>query len=161
MKDFTQYAGFGRRAAGLALDLILFGAVSELVLYFLYGPAYYQWLLKSVGAMQVYGAGQIVVNQILPAVLTVLLWIKLKGTPGKLLLSCVVVDANTHMRINFAQALIRYFGYIVSMIPLGLGFLWVLWDPRRQGFHDKIAGTVVLIEDEADKSIAVLMQEMH
>lgn len=145
----------------LFLDLILFGAISELLLYFLYGPAYYQWLLRAEEAMPVYGVGQIFVNQILPALFTLLLWIKLKGTPGKLLLGCVIVDAKTRKRISFLQALIRYFGYIISMIPLGLGFLWVLWDPKHQGFHDKMAGTIVLMEDEADKSLATLLQEMR
>ncbi|RYY81863.1 MAG: RDD family protein, partial [Comamonadaceae bacterium] len=34
--------------------------------------------------------------------------------------------------------------YFVSAIPLCIGFLWVAWDPRKQGWHDKLAGTVVV-----------------
>ncbi|MBN1351073.1 peptidylprolyl isomerase [candidate division KSB1 bacterium] len=35
-------------------------------------------------------------------------------------------------------------GKIISAVPLFLGFLWALWDERRQAWHDKIAGTVVI-----------------
>jgi uncharacterized RDD family membrane protein YckC len=35
-------------------------------------------------------------------------------------------------------------GYYVSAIPFGLGLLWVGIDPKKQGWHDKLAGTVVI-----------------
>lgn len=38
------------------------------------------------------------------------------------------------------RALAAWFGVMVMF----LGFLWVAWDPERQGWHDKIAGTVVV-----------------
>jgi uncharacterized RDD family membrane protein YckC len=44
---------------------------------------------------------------------------------------------------------VRYLGYFVSALPLGLGFFWVAWDKRKQGFHDKLAKTVVIHEDES------------
>jgi len=40
----------------------------------------------------------------------------------------------------------RYFGYFLASIPLGLGLLWVAFDKRKQGWHDKLAGTVVIRE---------------
>ena len=43
-----------------------------------------------------------------------------------------------------AQFIIRYLGYYVSIIPLFLGIIWVGIDKRKQGFHDTLAGTVVL-----------------
>jgi len=43
--------------------------------------------------------------------------------------------------------LLRYLGYYLSMLPLFLGFIWVGIDRRKQGFHDKIAGTVVIRQD--------------
>ena len=46
---------------------------------------------------------------------------------------------------GFAKAILREsVGKYISISFLGLGFLWILWDPRRQGWHDKIAGTVVV-----------------
>jgi uncharacterized RDD family membrane protein YckC len=32
------------------------------------------------------------------------------------------------------------------MLPLCLGIFWVGWDKRKQGWHDKIAGTLVIKE---------------
>jgi uncharacterized RDD family membrane protein YckC len=46
--------------------------------------------------------------------------------------------------LDVVGAIIRYIGAIVSAIPLGLGYLWVIWDPKKQGWHDKIAGTYVI-----------------
>ncbi|HBX67811.1 MAG TPA: hypothetical protein DEH25_00005, partial [Chloroflexi bacterium] len=52
-------------------------------------------------------------------------------------------------RMNFFRSLVRYVGYIVSIIPLFLGFFWILFDRRRQGWHDKLAGTCVVYTWEA------------
>ena len=44
------------------------------------------------------------------------------------------------------MAFLRWIGYMLSSLPLNLGFLWVAFDARKQGFHDKLAGTVVILE---------------
>ena len=38
----------------------------------------------------------------------------------------------------------RYLAYLVSMLPLCFGFLWIAWDKKKQGWHDKIAKTYVI-----------------
>jgi uncharacterized RDD family membrane protein YckC len=44
------------------------------------------------------------------------------------------------------QAALRHLiGYPLSMAPFFLGFLWMLWDPRQQGWHDKLARTIVVM----------------
>lgn len=43
-----------------------------------------------------------------------------------------------------AQLVGRYLAYYMSMRPLGLGLIWVVFDKRKQGWHDKLAGTVVV-----------------
>ena len=55
-----------------------------------------------------------------------------------------IVDAKTGKKLSTGQAIGRYFAYLVSMIPLGLGFIWIGIDSRKQGWHDKLAGTVVI-----------------
>ena len=55
-----------------------------------------------------------------------------------------VADIRTGRPIGGWRAFERQLAKLVSLIPLGLGFLWMLWDPRRQTWHDKIAGTVVV-----------------
>jgi hypothetical protein len=43
---------------------------------------------------------------------------------------------------------LRYVGYLVSAIVVSLGFIWILFDSKRQGWHDKIAKTYVVYFDE-------------
>jgi uncharacterized RDD family membrane protein YckC len=78
------------------------------------------------------------------ALVVILFWRWKQGTPGKLMLRLRIVDAGTGGEPGLRQWCLRYVGYILSTLPLLLGFLWVAWDPRRQGWHDKLAGTVVI-----------------
>lgn len=84
------------------------------------------------------------VSWLLPAAATILFWKYRQATPGKMIVYARVVDARTGEPITFWQGALRYLGYFVSMVPLFLGILWVAFDPRKQGWHDKIAGTVVV-----------------
>jgi len=70
-------------------------------------------------------------------------WTLVGFTPGKAVIGLKVVRKNGS-NISFFRALLRLFGYWISSIPFFLGFLWVLWDPKRQGWHDKLAGTQVI-----------------
>ena len=76
--------------------------------------------------------------------LFVLFWIFRNAEPGKMIFRAVIVDASSHAPATSGQYLLRYLGYYISLIPFGLGFLWVGIDPRKQGWHDKIASTVVI-----------------
>lgn len=64
-------------------------------------------------------------------------------TPGKIVFGVRVVALNGDS-ISFGTAFLRWVGYIISAIFLLLGFIWVAFDPKKQGWHDKIAGTVVI-----------------
>ena len=55
-----------------------------------------------------------------------------------------MVDANTGQALSTGQAVGRYFAYILSMIPLFLGFIWVAFDARKQAWHDKLSGSIVI-----------------
>jgi len=80
----------------------------------------------------------------LPAIAVVLFWIYRQATPGKIAISARIVDARTGGKPSTKQLVVRYLGYYVSTVPLMLGILWVAFDPRKQGWHDKLAGTVVV-----------------
>ena len=67
----------------------------------------------------------------------------LGATPGKLALGYMIVGPDGR-KIGFGRSLGRYLGYIISAIPLYLGFIWVGIDAYKQGWHDKIAGTYVV-----------------
>jgi hypothetical protein len=91
-----------------------------------------------------HGPADFVISWVLPAIAVVIFWIKKQATPGKMIISARIADAQTGADMSTRQAVIRYLAYFVSIIPLCLGLIWVAFDPRKQGWHDKIAGTVVV-----------------
>lgn len=76
-------------------------------------------------------------------------FIALEGSPsgqtvGKRLVGIRVVDAMTAEPIGWGRALLRHIGRWFSGLAFGLGYLWMLWDPARQTWHDKMASSVVI-----------------
>jgi uncharacterized RDD family membrane protein YckC len=98
----------------------------------------------SFQTMQVSGGINMVINYILPAIVVLLFWAYKSATPGKLILKLRIVDAKTGEKPSTAQWLLRYLGYYLSAVVFMLGFIWVGLDRRKQGWHDKIARTVVI-----------------
>ena len=88
----------------------------------------------------------VLVEYVLPVGVVLLFWIRRQATPGKIMIHAKIVDANTGADPRPGQFVLRYLGYFVSGIFLGLGFLWVAFDRRKQGWHDKLATTVVIRE---------------
>ena len=73
------------------------------------------------------------------------------GQTAGMTLGGIKVVSTTGARPTFGQAVLRYIGYFVSAIPFALGFLWVAFDNRRQGWHDKLGRTYV-VDSEAEFS---------
>jgi uncharacterized RDD family membrane protein YckC len=67
-------------------------------------------------------------------------------TLGMRLFHLRVADANTGQPIGYGRAALRYVGYLLSVIVCYIGLIWAAFDSRKQGWHDKIASTVVLQE---------------
>ncbi len=65
-------------------------------------------------------------------------------TPGRYIIGIKLVDAKTEEPPTLFQYIRRFFGYFISLPPLMLGYIWSMWDAKRQTWHDKIAGTVML-----------------
>jgi len=78
----------------------------------------------------------------------VFFWVLLGQTPGKLLMGVRIARTNGQ-RLTIGRALLRYLGYWLSAIPLGLGFFWVLVDDQRQCWHDKLADTYVIYDSRS------------
>lgn len=153
-RQTIRYAGFWRRFAAFMLDYIMFSSVLFLVIYLIHGPDYLHWTMYEQD-QAVYSVVEALLNYVLLPAVIVIFWLRMSATPGKLLLNCRVADAETLKPLRPGQAVLRCFGYLISFIPLGFGFLYAAWDPRKQGLHDKIARTIVIVEDEADR----LLQE--
>jgi uncharacterized RDD family membrane protein YckC len=82
--------------------------------------------------------------ELIVMLVVLIFWVRDQATPGKRVLGLRIVDADSLGAPRFAQYLSRYVGYLVASLPLGLGLLWALWDPRRQGWQDKLANTLVV-----------------
>jgi uncharacterized RDD family membrane protein YckC len=111
----------------------------------------------------------VIFNYVLPVVVLVLLWKWKSATPGKMILGLKVVDADTGGKLSASQCIMRMLGYIPPLLPLTFltmamvapqpmllvgaavftspllwGFISILTDPRKQGWHDKLARTLVV-----------------
>ena len=136
--DDLVYAGFWIRVGASIIDTILIVIVTWPILYAIYGMAYFS------SEQIIAGTWDVLISWVFPAVAVIAFWMYISATPGKKLLHLKIVDADTGQKPSSAQFIGRYFGYFVSMIPLFLGLIWVGIDKRKQGFHDKLAGTVVI-----------------
>ncbi|MCW5648553.1 MAG: RDD family protein [Ramlibacter sp.] len=133
-----EYVGFWPRLGATVIDILLQLVVTVPLTWVIYGR------LSSPAGTGFQGVADLLVNLVLPAVLVIGFWVYLGATPGKMAISARIVDAETGAPLNTTQSVIRYVGYIVSFIPFGLGYLWIAFDRRKQGWHDKMAGSVVV-----------------
>lgn len=138
MEEQLEYVGFWRRVLASIIDSLLIGMITLPLLLAFYGMAY----LSSDNFIE--GPIDFLVSYVLPAVAIILFWVWKQATPGKMALSAKIVDAKTGKEPSLGQYIVRYLSYFVSVLPLCLGFLWVAFDSKKQGWHDKIAGTVVI-----------------
>ena len=135
-----KYAGFWARAIATIIDSILWLMVALPSLYLIYGMKYF----SAANSSMIAGPADALINWIIPIFVILAFWYYKQATPAKILLKMKIVDAQTGNAPTLTQFIIRYLAYIPSMLVFGLGFLWVAWDQRKQGWHDKLAGTVVV-----------------
>ncbi len=134
-----EYAGFWIRVWASIIDSILVGLITVPILLSCYGTQYFLDSEKTLN-----GPVDFFVSWVLPPIAVILFWIYKLATPGKMIISSKIVDARTGDKPTTAQFIGRYFAYLISGLPLGLGFFWVAIDKKKQGWHDKLAGTVVV-----------------
>lgn len=136
-----NYAGFWLRTLAWLIDTIIMLPFILFAVYLIYGDAYFAYTEEMRFS---YGFWDIFFNYIVPCVYSLFFWLRFGGTPGKLLLGLKIVDAQSGGKISLRQGVLRYLGYFVAMIPLCIGLVWVAFDKRKQGWHDKIGETVVV-----------------
>jgi uncharacterized RDD family membrane protein YckC len=71
-------------------------------------------------------------------------WAVLGQTIGMMPFGLRVVRAEDGGKITWTNAILRLIGFVISAICLYIGLIWAAFDPRKQGWHDKIGGTVVV-----------------
>ena len=91
-------------------------------------------------------AGGLIIFVLVIVYAVVYLWlVSTRGqSPGKMALGIKIVRMDGSS-LGFGGALIReIIGKLVSSLIFYLGYIWILFDGKRQGWHDKIAGTYVV-----------------
>ncbi len=146
-----RYGGFWKRAIAFLIDTVIVMII--LLIIFLAGL-----LALWSGSSSQYGAfvseglvdtlfGFMISYSFVAVLIHMLYFTYFHGTcgqtPGKMIFGLRVVQT-TGEEMTLGLAFLRWVGYIISKIFLYLGFIWVAFDRRKQGWHDKIAGTVVI-----------------
>jgi uncharacterized RDD family membrane protein YckC len=153
----VSYTGFWWRFLANLVDTLIMSAVQFGLLFLLFPGAVDMEVaaqgepgtgIGPLGELET-GSGALVTGVNLLAILLGVayvlgFWLTKQATPGKLAIGARIVDARTGGKPSVGQFILRYLGYFLSSLPLFLGFLWVAFDRRKQGWHDKIAGTVVV-----------------
>jgi|LauGreSBDMM110SN_4_FD.fasta_scaffold188913_2 uncharacterized RDD family membrane protein YckC len=123
-----KYAGFWIRFVALVIDCIIIVPLNN-------------YILSCIGDGSILRI--LVPNMIWWAYTAGLTSSNLQATLGKKILGLKVVDLNGN-RISFGQATGRFFASILSGLILGIGYLMVAFNAKKQGLHDQIAGTFVI-----------------
>ena len=143
-----EYAGFWRRFGALIIDLIVISIPS--------------WIMGPVWGLGIYGfeysngfpleSGLIdlpplVFADFVPTIIGIgyfiALWAWHGQTVGKMVAQIKVIRTDG-TKVGVGTAIIRYLGYIVCGLTLFIGFLWIVIDRRKQGFHDMMEDTCVV-----------------
>jgi uncharacterized RDD family membrane protein YckC len=149
----TQFAPHGERLLAYIVDslivsLVIFAAV--IVIGIVTALAYGMSANNGPGSGVVSGAFVATIVLLTFAVIILALlyfpffWARGGQTPGMKLFGLYVVRDSDGGRIGWGAALLRLIGYWVSGAVFYLGFIWIFFDDRRRGWHDLIAGTLVV-----------------
>ena len=158
-----HYAGFASRAIALVIDYLIILLLLFIMVWFINSipnllnlqVINLNWLNSTVIFVSSTAFTLIIIYTYFN-----FFWFLTGQTLGNAVMGIRVVRTNGR-RVGFLRGLVRSIGYLLAFIPLGLGFLWVLGDDRRQGWHDKLAGTYVIYAWEARPNERFLSQSFQ
>ncbi|MDD4874528.1 MAG: RDD family protein [Dehalococcoidales bacterium] len=144
-----EFAGFWRRVGAFMIDLLALSVISSICMpygYFGFMKLQTPDILSGVSDWLI--LPQLIFGNLLSVLVGVayfiIFWVWRGQTLGNLLFNIKVIRPDGS-NVTVSIAFLRYLGYIVSTLVLFMGFIWIAFDKRKQGFHDKIAGTYVVI----------------
>lgn len=148
-------AGFVPRLAAYIFDTVLLQMIFLLVLY-PWGSELKDLLELAAKQYDITAEGTPDIVPVLKAQgllmliyapISLIYWVGFNGrfgaTPGKNLVGLRIVDLQSQP-IGYRRAFRRYCAEVVSMLPLGMGYLMVAFSPTKQALHDILAGTKVV-----------------
>jgi uncharacterized RDD family membrane protein YckC len=135
-----EQAGFGLRYGAWMFDFLIT----------LIGMMVFTFIVTAASRRSVVGSNRdLVIVAALTALLLVVNFVVLAGsngqTAGMRILGIYIVRVDGRPFTRKDAALRHLVGYPLSVLAFFLGFLWIMWDPRQQGWHDKLARTIVVM----------------
>jgi uncharacterized RDD family membrane protein YckC len=159
-----KFAGFWRRLVAYVIDstiitIIFFVLFMIAMMAFLFGAMSVdssEWLADLIDPTR--ASSLFIFTWIFYAAMMLAYFTYFHGatgrTPGKMLLGLQVLSADG-TPISYSIAFLRAVGYLVSGVLFNIGFIWAAFDKRKQGWHDKIAGTVVIIREQENTTAGI------
>ena len=135
----VAFAGPGARLVAYIVDIIIVSLV--VVLLSILGVA----LAVTIPPLAIL---PIVAVIVIPLIYFPYYWSNSGQTPGMKMMGIRVVRDRDGGPVTSGQAVLRLLGYWVSGAVFYIGYIWIFIDKRKRGWHDLIAGTVVV---EADR----------
>ena len=162
--EIGVYAGLGRRFIAFVVDTILILLIGIVVITFFNLAngikfAYYIAVQHApISDLTESGTIDAALSPIIAAfgmLVIIIPWLyyasfessRSQATPGKLLMRTVVTDMDGN-KPTFARVTLRHFAKFISTLIIFIGFLMIGLTKRKQGLHDKIAGCLVLLQQE-------------
>ena len=134
-----RYAGFWVRLVAFIIDAIIVGVIGAALSPLFGGPTVIQ-----TGTTFEVNTGATGIQLLIDLVYFVGFWMWRAQTPGMIPFNMRVVRADNGENVDVSRAILRYVGLLISIVVLFLGVIWVAFDGRKQGWHDKLAGTLVV-----------------
>lgn len=143
-----EFAGFWRRFASYIIDSIILSIIPAIFSPFWgFGTSKFWDVSDIVDAPDWVFIPFIAIGNLISFLISagffVIFWKLLGQTPGKMVMGIKVIRTDGSS-LNWQSAILRYVGYMVSGFVLCLGFIWIAFDERKQGWHDKMADTYVV-----------------
>jgi uncharacterized RDD family membrane protein YckC len=157
-----ECAGFWRRLGAYLIDSAILSSPAWFSLSsWKFGILYFWSIEEWVEVPEYLAFPPFFVSDALPLIIGtayfIVFWIWRGQTLGMMVLNISIIRRNG-TNIYWWQALLRYIGFIVSIATAGLGFLLIVFGRRKQGLHDKIADTYVVIVPKPRKTETVVPQ---
>jgi uncharacterized RDD family membrane protein YckC len=132
----ASYGGFWIRVVAYIIDAIILGIIAGVLSV----PLAVDYTDPTSSSNRAANAIELIVS----LVYFVGLWTYMGASLGQRIFRLRVADANTGQPISLGKAVLRWLGLVLSFAVCLIGVIWVAFDSRKQGWMDKIAGTVVL-----------------
>ncbi len=142
--DQYASAGFAIRCGALILDLAILVLVLSTLLILIPTNSQFEFRRCELCVVSEWFDTIGNIMYVLVPVYFIGFWLFFAATPGKMWCNLRIVDSRSGSKPNFIQFVLRYIGYIISLLPLCLGFFWVLFDLSKQSWHDQLARTAVV-----------------